>query len=447
MKKIYFSILCLNLIAIGTNGLSAVTVKPEFANDKLTSMAEIKKYLNLPFDTDDLAPQKHYELLQLNDIKRCFGEAHVEKIVTAAKDSLAFFITLINKNKFEITIMVVENKNNGCNKILEYLLFKYSTWSQIVDDFKVTENNAEKYQLDNIKLKETIIFDLKKLLIINIKAMDPNIKNDHYRADVNYLYSKITNITQTPINHDFKEALNQKNPEPQENSLNSFSFSVKSSLPEDFYIDRLKKYLDINNKSAFDYFSIAEMYFHGRRGIPVDKNKARENYQFAFDKAMVELRLDKNNHKAYYIAGMCAEKILSNAVNSIEYLTISANGNYPQAEAELAFRYMKGYGVNADFDKAYQYAEKASEHDNMLGRAILGAYYLMVRKDTEKGVALLKESAEAGNAGGQYMLFYYLYYTKGLEDNKKLALQLLQLSADQGLPDAVSKWTNINKRK
>ncbi|MBO4630911.1 MAG: sel1 repeat family protein, partial [Lentisphaeria bacterium] len=111
-----------------------------------------------------------------------------------------------------------------------------------------------------------------------------------------------------------------------------------------------------------------------------------------------------------------------------------------------AFRYMKGLGVDADFNKAYAYALKASEHGDMLGRAILGAYYLTIKKDIKRGVKLIRESAESGNPGGQYMLFRCLYYSKEIEKNKDLAMKILKMSADQGFPDSVSKWNNLNKR-
>ena len=75
-----------------------------------------------------------------------------------------------------------------------------------------------------------------------------------------------------------------------------------------------------------------------------------------------------------------------------------------------------------------------------------GAYFLTIKNDTKNGVRLILESAEAGDPGGQYMLFRCLYYTKGIVKDKELAMKVLKLSADQGFIDSVSKWNNLNKR-
>ena len=231
----------------------------------------------------------------------------------------------------------------------------------------------------------------------------------------------------------------------KDKSLSVKSFTVQS-LPEDFYVNELKKYVDIWDKSEKDYFAIAEIYYYGRKGISIDKNKARKYYQAAYDLATVEMQSDPNNYAAMYIVGICAERLLLPGVNYLRYLQDAATGGYPPAEADMAFRYMKGLGVDADFDKAYVYALKASEHGDMLGRAILGAYCLTIKRDIKQGVKLIQESAETGNPGGQYMLFRCLYYSKGMERNIDLAMKILKLSADQGFPDSVSKWNNLNRR-
>ena len=223
------------------------------------------------------------------------------------------------------------------------------------------------------------------------------------------------------------------------------NFSVAPALPEDFYINELKKYIDIKNKSAEDYFVIAEIYYYGRKGISINKKKAREYYQCAYDLALVELQRFPNNYATMYIAGICVERLLLPGVNYLRYLQDAATGGYPPAEADMAFRYMKGIGVNTNFRQAYAYALKASEHGDMLGRAILGAYYLTIKKDVKRGIKFILESAEAGNPGGQYMLFRCLYYSNGVEKNIDLAMKILKMSADQGFPDSVSKWNNLKK--
>ncbi len=105
---------------------------------------------------------------------------------------------------------------------------------------------------------------------------------------------------------------------------------------------------------------------------------------------------------------------------------------------------MKGKYVKRDIAKAYEYAKKASDQGDMFGRALLGAYYMNVKKDVKLGIKLIQESAKKGNAGGQYMLYRCLYYRKGIKKDRKKARELLQKAADQGQSDAATKWRLMN---
>lgn len=184
-------------------------------------------------------------------------------------------------------------------------------------------------------------------------------------------------------------------------------------------------------------FQIANYYFYGRKNIKQEQAKAR--LQFA---EVINLlhKTDMTDAKLEYIMGICVGNVSGDMPQAMEWLLKAAKQGYAPAQAEVAFRYMKGIGTKSDFAKAYNLAKEASEAGDMFGKAILGAYFLNVSKNEKQGIKLIKESADSGNAGGQYMLFRCLYYkTPGIEKDEKLGLRLLKLSADQGFSDAVSK--------
>jgi len=191
-------------------------------------------------------------------------------------------------------------------------------------------------------------------------------------------------------------------------------------------------------------FQIANYYFYGRKDI--EPNRAQARQQFA---EVVKLlhKTDMESAKSKYIMGISIGNAFGDMPLAMEWLLKAAEQGYALAQAEVAFRYMKGIGTMSDFEKAYMFAENASRAGDMLGKAIQGAYLLNISKSMSQGLKLIQESANSGNAGGQYMLFRCLYYnTPGIEKDEERGLDLLQLSAEQGFPDAVSKLRILEQR-
>lgn len=183
-------------------------------------------------------------------------------------------------------------------------------------------------------------------------------------------------------------------------------------------------------------FQTANYFFYGRKGVDVNKRKARELY-IALLQSLISMQ-DKSP-EILYIIGVAVSNSSGNTASAFKWLMESAEKKYPPAEAEIAFRYMKGIGVKINFEQAAQWARKAMAHEDSFGQAIYGAYLLNVKKKSVEGYQLIQKSADSGNAGGLYMLFYCLYYGKGCKVNKDTALKCLELSSYQGFPDAISK--------
>ena len=183
-------------------------------------------------------------------------------------------------------------------------------------------------------------------------------------------------------------------------------------------------------------FQTANYFFYGRKGVDVNKRKARELY-IALLQSLISMQ-DKSP-EILYIIGIAVSNSSGDTASAFKWLMESAEKEYPPAEAEIAFRYMKGIGVKINIEQAAQWARKAMVNDDSLGQAIYGAYLLNVKKKSDEGYHLIQKSADAGNAGGLYMLFHCLYYGNGCEVNKDIALKYLELSSYQGFPDAISK--------
>lgn len=193
-------------------------------------------------------------------------------------------------------------------------------------------------------------------------------------------------------------------------------------------------------------FMLANYYYESRKGIAKNKEKAKKYYDQALKMSLP--KAESGDAEAQYITGIITKRTMFKSKLAYEWMEKSAEQGYDPAQAQLAFWIMKGIGgYKIDKEKVGELARKASRQGNMLGRTLLGAYYLNVKKDYKKGFKLIKESADAGNRGGQYMMYYCLRLGKGATKDRIKAMDFLQKAADQGLEDAVGKLRIINSRK
>ncbi len=103
--------------------------------------------------------------------------------------------------------------------------------------------------------------------------------------------------------------------------------SKKSQFNDNFYVKQLKKLESIKNKTAEDNFAVAQIYYFGRKNINIDKAKAREYYQQAYNQAK-----SNQDFQAKYIAGISAIR-LRKKKEGIKNVIAAADGGYAVAQA------------------------------------------------------------------------------------------------------------------
>ena len=473
MCSILFLLAFCIVMVIYADSAPKLEMKGADLNKTLISKEEVAQHLKIPFKNngilsdfkvdyslfEPLAQQGIEEFAVLSSELKPWTNDKITK-------GISFLLSNIDLYEFYVEIYSPRSSRTAGELLLNDVTRFVPLYSKLVKLYK-SENNGDIYTLTKLSFQQNrkYYFDQKRLFIIRIESRnsvyipkEKEIVIEHRDKIIELLLNIINgkHIASTAAQKKLYETIRNKANNfvqekdidcEQSKSLLKINFQPKEILSEDYYSQKLQKLVDLKEKKASDYFDIAEMYFYGRRGGSVDKCKSRENYQNAYNSAVSELIDKLENYEAKYIIGICAERLLLSNVKFFDYLKAAADGGYPPAEAELAFRYMKGCGVDTDFNKAYFYALKASSHGNMFGRAILGAYFLTIKNDTKKGVRLILESAEAGDPGGQYMLFRCLYYSKGIVKDKELAMKVFKLSADQGFMDSVSKWRNLNRNK
>lgn len=103
---------------------------------------------------------------------------------------------------------------------------------------------------------------------------------------------------------------------------------------------------------------------------------------------------------------------------------------------QIGMMYFKGLGTPINNQKAVEYLEKSAELGNQYAKRLLAFEYISgknLEQDIEKGIVLLTECADSGDAFACYQLgSLYFFGADGLEKDKEKAIQLLNLSAEQG---------------
>ena len=188
-------------------------------------------------------------------------------------------------------------------------------------------------------------------------------------------------------------------------------------------------------------FMLAEYSFHGRKGVAIDKALAKNCYSRAADG--MKSTSGAQSPEALYMEGMRVWYGQGNEYEAIKSIEKAAEVGYLPAQVQSAFYYMKFGG--SQYDKMLKWAQAAADKNDMSGKAMLRTYYLKVKKDASKGFSLIHESAQAGNASGQFMMACCYENGLGVEKNLPKAVEMLQLAADQGLDDAV--WLLRGKKQ
>lgn len=103
---------------------------------------------------------------------------------------------------------------------------------------------------------------------------------------------------------------------------------------------------------------------------------------------------------------------------------------------QIGMMYFKRLGTPVDNQKAAEYFVKSAELGNQYAKRLLAFEYISGKnfeKNIDKGISLLTELADSGDAFACYKLGkLYFFGAEDLEKNKEKAIQYLNLSAEQG---------------
>ena len=125
-----------------------------------------------------------------------------------------------------------------------------------------------------------------------------------------------------------------------------------------------------------------------------------------------------------------------------------ANDGYAKAQANVAWMYQTGKGLEKDLKKAVEWYLKAAKQDHNIAQNNLGVMYENgwgTKKNLKRAAYWYREAASTGYSYGQYNYGKMLLDGAGVDKNQNEAAYWLGLAALQGVNDA--KGLLINKSK
>ena len=108
----------------------------------------------------------------------------------------------------------------------------------------------------------------------------------------------------------------------------------------------------------------------------------------------------------------------------------------PYLQYQIGMMYFKGLGTQIDNQKAAEYFEKSAELGNQYAKRLLAFEYISGKnfeKNIDKGISLLTECADSGDSFSCYKLGrLYFFGVDGVKKDREKAIEILNLSAEQG---------------
>lgn len=119
----------------------------------------------------------------------------------------------------------------------------------------------------------------------------------------------------------------------------------------------------------------------------------------------------------------------------VEYYQYSADTGDLSAQLTMGNLHLQGsYGVEKDFEKAYQYYKMAEERGEISSLTSIGFMYQQgyyVEQNNKTAVEYYKKASDQGYAGGQTRLAYMYLYGYGVHQSYSKALEYFKSAADQ----------------
>ena len=175
--------------------------------------------------------------------------------------------------------------------------------------------------------------------------------------------------------------------------------------------DMINKAIANGNLSVFDMLALASLLEN------IDKSsEEKEETEFILDESSeslspdskrirlvkelytkarsgIEALAESGNTKAikllgdYYLKGYGS--IQQDYAKAMEYYTLAADEDYADAQAQIAYMYMEGLGVDVDYVQAMEWNNRAAQQNNAQGQAQIGYMYHM-------GLGVTQNLNEAG---------------------------------------------------
>ena len=135
--------------------------------------------------------------------------------------------------------------------------------------------------------------------------------------------------------------------------------------------------------------------------------------------------------------------------STFEYYLEKAEAGDPVAQDSISmFYYLGEHGVKKDYEKAFEWASKSAEHDDVYGQLRLGVAYNWgdgVERDFAEAVYWYQKAAEQGCAPGQYMIGQCYEKGIGVPVNIQEAKKWYQKAADQKFEDAMAALLRLEE--
>ena len=171
-------------------------------------------------------------------------------------------------------------------------------------------------------------------------------------------------------------------------------------------------------------------------GVEKDINKAMEWFDKAIEIGDTNSMVTKG---AIYYYGKNGMKV--NRSEGAKWYAKAAECGNSSGMWRLANCFMKGIGVEQNFDKAFQWFEKSASKDDPNGQYGLGLCYYMgngVAKNYNEAAELFKKAAAKGQNGSLWRLGYCYEHGQGVTKDLTLAYKWYKKSANKGT--AEGQW-------
>lgn len=193
-----------------------------------------------------------------------------------------------------------------------------------------------------------------------------------------------------------------------------------------------------NKKEAFEWCKkaaeqeyVPAIYHMGKlcaigKGTGISLEKAILWYDKAAEKGH---KYAYNERERLQALKKCAEE---NVPEALKQEMCLAEGGDPDAQEGLAYRYMKGYDVLPDEEKALYWSEKAANQGNVNAQYRMARFYMageVVDRDPNIAAYWYEKAAENGIIEAMYQLGRLYYDGKDIERNPELAAKWMSMAA------------------